>query len=99
MSDSSPQMIKLISAEGHEFIVDRRCACVSKTIEAMLEGSFAESKGEIRFPELSTPILEKVLQYFYYKVRYANGKQKAPEFQIPPEMAVELLMAANFLDA
>lgn len=26
------------SAEGHEFIVDRKCACVSKTIEAMLQG-------------------------------------------------------------
>lgn len=33
-------------------------------------GYFAESaKGEIRFPEISTPILEKVVQYLYYKVR------------------------------
>ena len=36
-------------------------------------GSFTESElGEIRFPEISTPILEKVCQYFYYKLRYTN---------------------------
>jgi len=57
-----------LSAEGHEFIVDRKCACVSKTIEAMLAGGFTESKGEIKFPEISTNILEKVIQYLYYKV-------------------------------
>lgn len=96
------------SAEGHEFVVDRKCACVSKTIDAMLAGAscpaalsgqppstpspfsclwdspdtttppppgnFAESsKGEIRFPEISTPILEKVIQYLYYKVRSSPG--------------------------
>lgn len=27
------------SAEGHEFIVERKCACVSKTIDAMLAGA------------------------------------------------------------
>ena len=38
-----------------------------------LLGSFTESElGEIRFPEISTPILEKVCQYFYYKLRYTN---------------------------
>ena len=31
-------MIKLISAEGHEFIVNRKCAMVSGTIKAMLSG-------------------------------------------------------------
>ena len=36
----------------------------------MLSGSFAEgSSGEIRFPEISTPILEKTIQYLYYKAR------------------------------
>jgi transcription elongation factor B subunit 1 len=34
----------------------------------MLAGGFAESKGEIKFPEISTNILEKVIQYLYYKV-------------------------------
>lgn len=40
MSSSSGESstIKLISAEGHEFFVDRKCAMVSGTIKAMLAG-------------------------------------------------------------
>jgi len=59
-TDSNTTMIKLISGEGHEFFVDRRCAMVSGTIKAMLSGQFAESRGEIRFPEIPGVILEKV---------------------------------------
>lgn len=33
-------------------------------------GGFVETEqGEIRFPEISTPVLETVIKYFYYKVR------------------------------
>ena len=67
--------VRLISAEGFEFVIDYEAACVSNTIKNMLssQGSFTESElGEIRFPEISTPILEKVCQYFYYKLRYTN---------------------------
>ena len=63
-----------------------------------LLGQFTESSGEIKFPEISTPILEKVIQYFYYKLRYTNSQVRIPEFNIEPEMALELLMASNFLD-
>jgi hypothetical protein len=35
----------------------------------LCSGNFAESRGEIKFPEISTHILEKVIQYLYYKVR------------------------------
>eukprot|EP00960_Hanusia_phi_P035552 751782-Hanusia_phi.AAC.6 len=75
-------------------------------------------ENTVTFPEISTPILEKVVEYFYYKVRYAQssdipGDARCPslsslafvrsnactEFKIEPENALELLMAANFLDA
>lgn len=37
-------------------------------------GSFTETEqGEVKFPEISTVILEKVCQYFYYKLRYQNS--------------------------
>jgi len=93
--------VKLISAEGHEFIVDRKAAMVSGTIKSMLSGpgTFTEQElGEIHFREISTPILEKVNQYFYYKLHYTNSTNEIPEFAIEPEIALELLMAANFLD-
>ncbi len=126
---SKDSTVRLISAEGFEFVIDYEAACVSNTIKNMLTsqgessqqhcgnhlvrlcfsplssstfsstrllfslslslslsltlflfssshanpGSFTESElGEIRFPEISTPILEKVCQYFYYKLRYTN---------------------------
>ncbi|CAI5529583.1 unnamed protein product [Closterium sp. NIES-64] len=96
-------MVKLISAEGFEFVIDRQAAMVSNTLRSMLSssGGFQESdSGEVRFPEISTPILEKLCQYFYYKLRYSNpaNQKNIPEFKIEPEIALELLMAANYLD-
>lgn len=32
------------------------------------------------------------------QVRYTNSATRIPEFPIEPELALELLMAANFLD-
>ena len=90
--------VKLISAEGHEFFVNRRVALVSGTIKNMLSGQFAESRGEIRFPEISACILEKVIQYLYYKVRYTNSSQRVPEFDVDASSSLELLMVSNYLD-
>ena len=62
-------------------------------------GDFSEAQqGQITFPEISAKVLEKVSQYFYYKLRYTNYQGQLPEFKIEPEYALELLMAANFLD-
>ena len=70
----------------------------SPTPQTMLEGQFAESRGEIRLPEISGHILEKIVQYMYYKVRYTNSSQRVPTFNIEPEVALELLMSSNYLD-
>lgn len=43
-------------------------------------------------------VLQKVCIYFTYKVRFTNSSTEIPEFPIAPEVALELLMAANFLD-
>lgn len=38
--------------------------------------------------------------YFYYKLKYLNTSSGSiPEFKVEPEMALDLLMAANYLDA
>lgn len=96
--DESSRIIKIISAEGHEFFIEKRCAMVSGTIKAMLSGQFAESRGEVRFPEIPGVIMEKVIQYMYYKVRYTHSPARVPEFKIEPELALELLMASNYLE-
>lgn len=96
------ETVKLISAEGFEFLIDYRAACVSATIKNMLgsQGGFTETeRGEIRFPEISTAALEKACQYFYYKLKWANAPSKdIPVFKVETEMALELLMASNYLD-
>ncbi|PAN51039.1 hypothetical protein PAHAL_9G565400 [Panicum hallii] len=93
-------VVKLISAEGFEFVIDKKAAMVSNTLRNMLTspGGFSETRqGEVRFPEISTHILEKICQYFYWSLHYSSGKETA-EFPIEPEITLDLMMAANYLD-
>ncbi|VDO88283.1 unnamed protein product [Heligmosomoides polygyrus] len=43
-------------------------------------------------------VLQKVCHYFTYKAHYSSSANEIPEFKIAPNTALELLMAANFLD-
>ena len=97
---SAPRYVKLLSAEGHEFIMNREVAiAASQTIRLMLEGSFREAQDNvIRLPDISGYILEKVVQYLHYKAQYSNSESRIPEFAIEPELALELLIAAKYLD-
>ena len=62
-------------------------------------GDFTEKENnEVNFREIPSHVLQKVCHYFMYKVRYTNSSNEIPEFTIAPEVALELLMAANFLD-
>jgi transcription elongation factor B subunit 1 len=99
MSSQQPY-VKLISAEKHVFVIERRIACVSGAIRTMLASSgFQEGgKGEIEFPEISTQALEKVIEYFHYKIKWHSSRVPIPEFTVDPEMALEVLTAANYLD-
>lgn len=63
-----------------------------------LTGNFRESEDNvIRFPEIEGVILEQVIQYLHYKKQHMRSTGIIPEFKIEPEMALELLMAANYL--
>ena len=93
--------VKLISSDGHEFIVKREHALTSATIKAMLSGpgQFAENEtNKVSDRETPSHVLLKVYMYFTYKVCYTNNSAEIPEFPIAPEIALELLMATNFLD-
>merc|ERR1712234_57702 len=74
--------VKLISSDGHEFIVKRDHALTSGTIRAMLSGpgQFSENEtNEINFREIPSHVLQKVCMYFTYKVRYTNSSTEIPE--------------------
>jgi elongin-C len=82
MSEEEVQYVKLISSEGHEFILDRSIAVAySKTIAMMLEGSFLEAQENvIRFPEMAGFILERLVKYLHYKAQYSNSSSRIPDF-------------------
>ncbi|CAF0852336.1 unnamed protein product [Rotaria sp. Silwood1] len=93
--------VKLISSDEHEFYVKRDLALTSQTIKAMLSGpgQYAENETNvIHFRSISSQVLARICSYFAYKARYSNSTIEIPEFPIAPEQALELLMAANFLD-
>ena len=99
--DGVGKFVALVSADGFDFVVDYEAACVSRMIRNLMTsgGGFSELESNtITFPEISGKCLERVCQYFYYKLRHAHSKDKLPQFPLPPEMALELLMAANYLD-
>ena len=54
--------------------------------------------GVIRFPDISTSALEKVVKYLHYKDRYSDSSLRIPEFTIDPESALEVLVAASYLN-
>ena len=93
--------VKLVSSDGHEFHIKKEHALTSATIKAMLSGPGAmldDDDDRVEFREIPSHVLAKVCTYFTYKVRYTNSSTEIPEFPIAPEIALELLMAANFLD-
>lgn len=43
-------------------------------------------------------MLEKVCEYFYYNEKFKHSKD-VPDMDIPPELCLELLMAADYLNS
>jgi hypothetical protein len=95
-----PKYVKLVSAEDDEFFLERSIAVAhSTTIRKMLEGSFREShENVIKFPDISGVILQKIIKYLLYKSQHSHSSTRIPEFVIEPEIALELMIAAKFLD-
>ena len=61
-------------------------------------GNFSEANsGRCRLENISGVVLEKVVEYFYYNER-TRDSVGVPDMDIPPELCLELLMAADYLD-
>ncbi|KAH8684655.1 putative Elongin-C [Tricladium varicosporioides] len=93
--------VTLVSSDGFEFVVLREAACISGAIKRMLDpkSGFSEATtGRCIFEEINGIVLEKVAEYFYYNYKYRN-KEDVPDMEILPELCLELLMAADYLDS
>ncbi|CAJ2511314.1 Uu.00g069390.m01.CDS01 [Anthostomella pinea] len=91
--------ITLVSKDGFEFVVLRQAAFISPAIKSMLDprSQFQEAKtSRCIFGEISGEVLEKVVEYFHYW--YKNKEREdVPDMDIPVELCLELLMAADYL--
>ncbi|KAK4465950.1 BTB/POZ protein [Cladorrhinum samala] len=89
--------ITLISSDGFEYVVLREATEISPTIKSMLRNPFSESRtGRCDFPEIRSVVLEKVVEYFHYWYKNRD-KDDVPDMNIPVEICLELLMAADYL--
>ncbi|RMZ77722.1 hypothetical protein DV738_g4250, partial [Chaetothyriales sp. CBS 135597] len=97
-SSSSSPFVTLVSADGFEFHIRRSAVCISGTIRRMLESGMGESKtGVCHLENISGIVLEKVVEYLYYNEQHKDSTG-VPDMEIPSELCLELLMAADFLD-
>lgn len=92
--------VTLIASDRSEVQLSREAASVSSTLKSMLEGHFKESDGRIELLTFDSRVLQKVAEYLEYNWQYRdadNDIEDVPEFEIPTEMALELLLAADYL--
>ncbi|VDO04642.1 unnamed protein product [Rodentolepis nana] len=95
------EYVKLISSDGFEFVIKRKYANVSETINAMLSGPGRfgiNEENTILLSQIPSYILDQVCKYFSFKEHYGNTIIANHKFPISPEASFELLMAANFLN-
>ena len=49
------------------------------------------------FENINGVVLEKVCEYLYYNEKHKDARD-VPDMDIPPELCLELLMAADYLN-
>ncbi|KAF2088737.1 putative transcriptional elongation regulator Elc1/Elongin C [Saccharata proteae CBS 121410] len=101
MAGGQSDYVTLVSSDGFEFKVQRSAALTSGAIRRMLDptSNFSEALTDRCVLEtINGVVLEKVCEYFYYHEKHKEAKD-VPDMDIPPELCLELLMAADFLNA
>jgi len=107
-ADQKPEedWVRLTSTDGFSFVVKHKVAAASETLKNMLnaEMGFTESLSHTCPIKERGAVLEKVCEYMAFKAYYesagANTEIPVNEFmeRIPPEVALELLLAADYLE-
>merc|ERR1712228_893441 len=80
--------LRLVSADGHQFFLDRRIAYECDTFRKMVEQEgFKEGQlNTINLPTIPGKLLEKVIEYLYYKYKYTDAKTTIPDPPSSPDM-------------
>ncbi|KAJ6118557.1 SKP1 component POZ [Penicillium samsonianum] len=93
------EFVTIVSSDGFEFIIPRSAAYVSETFRVALSSTnFPEGvSGEYVLGDYSGVIVEKICEYLCYNEKHKD-QVNVPDMDIPPELCLELLMAADFLN-
>ena len=91
--------VKLVSSDDQVFYALREHAITSSFIRSVLEcpSEDGDDINEIVLEVISGPLLKKVCEYFEYRERYKDSEEP-PDFEPALEDALDLLIAANYLD-
>ncbi|RDB30043.1 Elongin-C [Hypsizygus marmoreus] len=98
--------IKITSTDGFEYMIKRKIANTSGTIRSMLdtEMNYAEAVSRVCPLVQRGIIVEKALEYMAFRAHYESlgPKEDIPvnEFleRLPPEIVLEVLLAADYLE-
>ncbi|KAI9780575.1 MAG: hypothetical protein M1816_002825 [Peltula sp. TS41687] len=93
--------VTLVSGDGEVKVIHRSAAYVSGALRRMLNprNGFAEAVSKrATLENINGMVLEKVCEYFYYNEKYKSVKD-VPDFDIPAELCLELLLAADYLNS
>jgi len=97
-SGASSEWVTLVSNDGFQFHIRRSAACISGTLRRMLDVQMREAQtGICELQNINGVVLSKVVEYFYYNEKYKDATS-VPDMDIPSELCLELLMAADYLD-
>eukprot|EP00921_Rhytidocystis_pertsovi_P002657 GHVQ01004565.1.p1 GENE.GHVQ01004565.1~~GHVQ01004565.1.p1 ORF type:complete len:140 (+),score=29.92 GHVQ01004565.1:262-681(+) len=79
--EGGSEKVKLISTEGAEFVLERNVAFQCDLVKSMCEGGrFKEGKfQQIKFSNINTRVLEKVVDYLHYKYSHSYNAGSATD--------------------
>ncbi|KAH3902146.1 elongin C SCDLUD_001959 [Saccharomycodes ludwigii] len=95
-------LVRLIAKNGDEYKVSKEIACISPVLKASLDNEdnfMEENEYQVNLMNIESNILNKVVEYLEYKNKYQQEEDdEIPQFDIPVELSLELLLAADYLN-
>ncbi|KAH0786466.1 elongin C [Histomonas meleagridis] len=92
--------IKIISNDGSQFFLEKEIAFQSSILKSLFNDSlkYQESlTNEIRFPQFSGPVVEKLIDYLHFLYLYKDDPEQISKFQVDNSLLLELVVASDYL--
>ncbi|EEP79795.1 predicted protein [Uncinocarpus reesii 1704] len=105
-----PEFVTLTSNDGFDYVISRSAACISGTIRRMLDpaNNFSEAvSGRCVLENMKFVHHAPYDAPYWAKIRLTlsskwccprESQANVPDMDIPPELCLELLLAADYLD-